>query len=93
MYAFSCDGTEDKRAKGTSKVVVKKDLKLKHYKDTLFNHSQLVFQMNTFRSHNHEIYMEKIKNVGLSSFEDKRYLLNDGIISLAYGHYKIKNTN
>ena len=27
---------------------------------------------------------------GLCSFDDKRYLLEDGIHSLAYGHYSIK---
>lgn len=32
MYAFSCDGKEDKRAKGIAKVVVKKDLSLQNYK-------------------------------------------------------------
>ena len=93
MYAFSCDGKEDKRAKGIAKVVVKKDLKLQHYKDVLFNDSQLVSRMNTFRSHNHKIYLENIKKIGLSCFDDKRYLLEDGITSLAYGHYKIENTN
>ena len=89
MYAFSCDGKEDKRAKGIAKVVVKKDLRLQHYKETLFNDSQLISVMNTFRSHNHEIYLESIKKIGLSCFDDKRYLLEDGITSYAYGHYSI----
>ncbi|XP_053406097.1 uncharacterized protein LOC128559090 [Mercenaria mercenaria] len=90
MYAFSCDGQEDKRAKGIAKVVVKKDLRFQNYKDVLFNHSQLVSQMSSIRSHNHEIYVEKINKIGLCCFDDKRYLLDDGITSLAYGHYKIK---
>lgn len=65
MYAFKCDGIKDKRAKGISKVVVKRDLELQHYKHVLFNDSHLVPQMSLFRTHNHEIYLEKINKVGL----------------------------
>lgn len=92
MYAFLCDNKEGKRAKGISKNVVKKELRLQHYKNVLFNDSQLVSQMHCLRSHNHEIYLKNIKNVGLSCFDDKRYLLNDRITSYAYGHHKIQKT-
>lgn len=90
MYAFKCDNKEDKRAKGISKVVVDKDLRLQHYVTTLFSETQLKSQMHTIRSHNHEIYIEKVTKVGLSCFDDKRYLLDDGIKSLAYGHFQIQ---
>ena len=91
MYAFKCDNIDEKRAKGISKVVVEKELRMQHYKNVLFNTTRLVSQMHTFRSHNHEIYLEKINKVGLSSFDDKIYILEDGIHSYAYGHYKIKD--
>lgn len=90
MYAFSCDGKEDKRAKGIAKVVDKKELRLQHYKNTLFDETSVTSEMNIIRSHDHTIYCEKISKTGLSCFDDKRYLLDDGITSLAYGHYKIR---
>ena len=89
MYAFSCNNKDESRAKGISKVVVRKELKLQHYKDTLFNESQLRSQMSSLRSHNHHIYCETVNKIGLSCFDDKRFILPCGINSLAYGHYKI----
>ena len=47
--------------------------------------------MKTIRSDKHHINSYEINKVSLSCFDDKRYLLNDGINSLAYGHYKIHN--
>jgi ubiquitin len=89
MYAYSCDNRDEKRAKGISKVTVNKDLRLDSYKHVLFEESQLHSKMTLIRSHNHEIYCEDIVKTGLSCFDDKRYLQEDGISSLAYGHYKI----
>ncbi len=31
------------------------------------------------------------KKVASSNFDDKRYILDDGITTLAYEHYRIKN--
>ncbi len=31
------------------------------------------------------------KKVALSNFDDKRYILDDGITTLAHGHYRIKD--
>lgn len=45
--------------------------------------------MKTIRSENHEIASYEINKISLSCFDDKRYLLDNGIDSYAYGHYKI----
>ena len=44
--------------------------------------------MTKLRSHCHQIVVNEIDKVALSSFEDNRYLLENGVSSLAYGHYK-----
>lgn len=88
MYSFVCNKTEQKRAKGIAKVTVKKDLKHKHYKDTLFGEKNKVSSMTSIRSHKHELFCETVKKTGLSAFDDKRYLI-DSVNSYAYGHYKI----
>ena len=38
----------------------------------------------------HELYTIEVSKIGLSCFDDKRYILSDGFTSYAYGHYKIK---
>ena len=46
--------------------------------------------MNVIRSHRHEIYIEEINKISLSSDDDKRLIMADGIHTLAYGHTKLK---
>ena len=38
---------------------------------------------------NHQIKSYEINKVSLSCYDDKRYILEDGIHSYAYGHYLI----
>jgi len=45
--------------------------------------------MNVIRSYLHDIYTEEVNKVALSADDDKRVILEDGIRTLAYGHYKI----
>ena len=45
-------------------------------------------KMRTIQSRAHQLGSYEINKVSLSCFDDKRYLLGDGISSLAYGHYK-----
>ena len=44
--------------------------------------------MNHFRSERHEIYSIKLNKIELSPYDEKRYILNDGMSTFAYGHYK-----
>jgi hypothetical protein len=47
--------------------------------------------MNTIRSKKHNIGTYEMKKITLSCFDDKRYLLEDGVTSYAYGHHKIED--
>jgi len=47
---------------------------------------------STFRSFlsvNHVLRTVEINKTCLNAFDDKRYILNDGVGTLAYGHYRI----
>ena len=91
MYSYIKDNHKvGKTAKGIKKCVIKKDISHDNYKETLFNGQQMYHTMNTIRSQNHQLGSYEINKVSLSCFDDKRYILNDGITSYAYGHYKIK---
>ena len=46
--------------------------------------------MNVIRSHCHEIYSEEISKIALSSDDDKRVIMADGIHILAYGHPNLR---
>ncbi len=78
-----------KTAKGIKQYVVQKHLTHENYRSTLFEKKAEPVSMNMLRSEKHQIYTTTINKVGLSAFDDKRYLLEDGYTSLAYGHYAI----
>ena len=91
MYSYIKDNMKEERtAKGIKKNVIKKKLKHENYKDVLLNSKQLRHSMKSIRSKQHEIGSFEINKISLSVFDDKRYILNNGINSLAYGHYKIR---
>ena len=47
---------------------------------------QTMASINQIRSESHEIYSIKLNKIGLNPCDDKRYILNDGMNTLAYGH-------
>ena len=90
MYSYKTENKENKTAKGVKKNVIKSELSLSDYHDTLFNCTTMRHNMRTIRSEYHQISSYQINKVSLSPFDDKRYILDDGISSYAYGQHKIK---
>ena len=91
MYSYIKDNYQNnKTAKVIKKIVIKKDIKLEDYKKTLFNNRQMYHTMKTIQSNHHQLGSYELNKVSLSCFGDKRFLLDNGIKSYAYGHYKIK---
>ncbi|KAK3099927.1 hypothetical protein FSP39_011908 [Pinctada imbricata] len=97
MYSFTfqkkIDETihceEKKRAKGVSKAVVKYNIHHDKYRDCLLNEEYKMESMVSFRSYNHHIYTIKLNKTSLNPYDDKRYILGDGVNTLAHGHRKI----
>ena len=93
MYSYIKDNSKEERtAKGITKNIINKELRHENYKDVLLNTKQLRHTMKTIRSKKHEIGSYEINKISLSAFDDKRYILEDGINSYAYGHYLITNS-
>ena len=89
LYSLTVqDDKEKKVCKGCKKCVINKDLKFQDYKNTLYEQKQVNRSMNLIKSRLHKVHTEKIDKIVLSSFDNKRYLLDDGVTSYAYGHYK-----
>ena len=92
MYSYIKEnGSGGKAAKGIKKNVIKKDIKHENYKEVLLEHQQVHHKMKTIRSDKHKVSSYEINKVSLGCFDDKRYILDNGISTLAYGHYKIYN--
>ena len=87
------DGSEDKKCNGVTKNVTKRSIQLDYYRDCLFSRKEQHPKMNVIRSHCHEIYTQEINKIALSSDDDKRVIMADGIHTLAYGHTNLKNCN
>ena len=89
MYSYTIGDKEHKKAKGVKRNVVKNEIRHRDYLDVLFNKKTLHHRMNTIRSESHQINSYHLNKVSLSPYDDKRYLLDDGVTSLSYGHYLI----
>ena len=86
MYSLiAVDGEENKKAKGVNKNVVK-NINHKEYIDVLFNEKMIRHKMKRIQSKLHKIKTSDVCRISLSCFDDKRYILGDGIDSLAYFH-------
>ena len=92
LYSFVMeDGKENKRCKGVKKQVVESSITHEDYKTCLRTGKEQLRKQNILRSYEHEVYTEEVNKIALSALDDKRYILSDGIHTLAWGHYKIKN--
>jgi len=90
MYSIlKDDSVEKKTAKGIGRSVIKQELKHVTYKDILDTGSKMHSKMKVIRNQKHRMYTMDITKVSLSAYDDKRHILNDGITSYAYGHYRI----
>ena len=92
MYSIKLDdGKEDKKAKGVVKCVIKKELKHEMYSKILTTSGRMHSRMKVIRSQKHKVYTMDLNKVSLSAYDDKRFILNAGVSSYAYGHYKTLN--
>ena len=90
LYSYKMfEGEESKKCKGIKKSVVKKSITHEDYKKCLLTGKEQLRKQNIIRSYKHEVYTEEVNKVALSASDDKRYILEDGINTLALGHYKI----
>ena len=85
-YAYKLDDdTEHKKAKGTKKSVINRELMFENYKDSLFNDKIILKPQQRFRSDHHIVYTEEVNNIALRSNDDKRTQTYDKITTYPYG--------
>ena len=85
VYAYlKEDGREHKKAKGTNKCIIKRELTFKNYRNLLLNDKILLKSQQRFKSDHHRIYTE-VNKIALSSNDDKKLWKFDGITTYSYG--------
>lgn len=93
MYSMISDHKEKKTGKGIKRSHLKDNIHHIDYAKCISSNEtadqQQLCEFNCIRSKRHQLGSFKIRKVGLSCYDNKRYILDDGISSLAYGHYNI----
>ena len=80
MYSIKkADGKEHNTAKGVN-IATESD----NFKNVLFIKKIIRHKMKRIQSKRHKLGTYEINKISLSCFDDKRYVLNDGIHTLSY---------
>jgi hypothetical protein len=88
MYALKVQGESDQvRAKGVKRAYVKKHFKHEIYLNCLKEKSRLRSKFNCIRSNKHQLRTITINKIGLCGFDNKRFILDDGITTVPHGHF------
>ena len=85
-YAYKLDDdTEMRKAKGTKKCIVKREMTFKNYADALFNDEVIIRSQQRFRSDHHRVCTEEVNKIVLSSNDDKKIHTFDKVTTFLYG--------
>jgi len=82
-----------KKAKGVQKSCVSKTITFEDYVNAISENMQMSTTGKSIRSINHQIYTLNAKKKTINGFDIKRFILDDGVRTLAYGHKDINNYN
>ena len=83
-----CQYGHSATAKGVSTVSKRKTTHV-DYKSVLVNSGTTTTSSNAIRTLNNSMYSVNIRKRGLSAYDDKKYILNNKINTLSYGHYRL----
>ena len=91
MYSISkADRNSIRKAKGVKKNVIENEITHEHYKEALFGRKQFLHKMKILQSEGHEMYGMCMNKISISPFDTKRWIANDGVNTLAYGHIRLQ---
>ena len=88
LYSIDHKGGKKQSAKSVQNSV-KKTLNHDLFRNCLFSKKEVTKTITQLRSNGHQIVFNEIDKVAISSFDDKWFLLENGVSSLAYGNNKI----
>lgn len=78
-----------KRAKGVKRYVLNNQISFDNYTDCVFNNAVIKLDQNSIRTKLHCVYSITQRKNALNAFDNKRFICDDNIKTLPWGHYKI----
>ena len=91
LYSLTVQNDKEKKtAKGVKKCVINNKLSFDDDKNTLTEKTQLCEDMLFFKSDKHCVNTIAVNKICLSAYDNEIYVIDDGVTSYVYGHYKIK---
>lgn len=95
MYSLKVGSKEKQTGKGIKTGYVKKHLSHEDYSRCLMSversDQQQLATFVKFNTSKHIVTTDQVSKVGLCCYDNKRFLLGDGITSYSYGHYRIEH--
>ena len=90
LYSYvTLNNVEEKKAKGIKKYAIKGKLIFKDYKDCVLNKTTKRVTQSNIRSYDHNVATEIVNKIALNWYDDKRYITENGVDTLSWGHHKI----
>jgi hypothetical protein len=85
LYAYKMfkNRKEGKKAKGIKKNVVKKEICFEDFKKCLLTKEPIYKKQNVFKTDKHDTYTAELNKKTLSAYDDKRFILENGINTLS----------
>ena len=95
LYSFLLEANEKimekQKAKGVKKCMIKKSLRHANFVKCLMTGKNQMRKQTLFRSREHYLFTENMTKIALSAADDKRIVLENGIDTLALGHWREKS--
>ena len=83
------EGGGTKKCKGIKKKVVKKRISHEDFVACLESQKPAMRQMECIRSLKHDLFSQSVNKIALSANDDKRFVCEDGVKTLAWGHWRL----
>ncbi|KAK4880840.1 hypothetical protein RN001_008986 [Aquatica leii] len=93
LYSFKLDNKDVvKKAKGVTEATIKKTILFEDYINCLQNRVNTIKRIeNHIKAIKHNVFSIHREKIVISSDDEKRYILENGIDTLPWGHYQLKN--
>ena len=60
-------------------------MNFQHYLECMWKRKDVYGEMNLIRNYKHKIFSETVSKKAITAFDNKRYIMSDGINTLPYG--------
>ena len=94
LYSFLTEEDEKirekQKAKGVKKCIIKKSLRHENFVKCLNTGQSQMRKQSFFRSREHHLFTESLTKLALNPRDDKRVVLENGIDTLALGHWRVE---